>query len=138
MKLSRLLLITLLVSAYATITVVHINMAQPKPVAEATLEMIEIMTRAFDESEGGEGGSEPRWMAPQIYNCTIETYADGAGRIFAFGKWWPINAEANAYFYVSASIGVNCQDGGDYLCSMVQCVDALKTYFGVDPEPDPM
>ena len=57
MKLSRLLPITLLVSAYATITVVHINMAQPKPVAEATLDMIEIMTRAFDESEGGEGGS---------------------------------------------------------------------------------
>ena len=36
-------------------TVVHINMAQPMPVAEATLDMIEIMTRAFDESEGGEG-----------------------------------------------------------------------------------
>ena len=55
MKISKLILVTLLVSAYATITVVHINMAQPKPVAEATLDMIEIMTRAFDESEGGEG-----------------------------------------------------------------------------------
>ena len=42
-------------SVYATLTVIHINMAQPKPVAEATLDMIEIMTRAFDESEGGEG-----------------------------------------------------------------------------------
>ncbi len=56
MKIGKLILVTLLVSAYATITVVHINMAQPKPVAEATFDMIEIMTRAFDESEGGEGG----------------------------------------------------------------------------------
>ena len=56
MKIGKLILVTLLVSAYATITVVHINMAQPKPVAEATLDMIEIMTRAFDESEGGDGG----------------------------------------------------------------------------------
>ena len=37
------------------LTVVNISLASPKSVGDTTLNMLEIMTRAFDESEGGEG-----------------------------------------------------------------------------------
>jgi hypothetical protein len=54
MKISKLILVTLFVSAYATVSVINIQLAKPKDVAEVTLDMMDIMSRAFDESEGGE------------------------------------------------------------------------------------
>jgi len=45
-----------LVSAFAVLTVINMNLAKPKVAGATTLDMLEIMTRAFDESEGGEGG----------------------------------------------------------------------------------
>jgi len=41
------------------LTVVNMSLASPKSAGDNTLNMLEIMTRAFDESEGGEGGIPP-------------------------------------------------------------------------------
>ena len=54
MKKLKPILIMTLVSAFAVLTVVNMNLAKPKVTAANTLDMLEIMTRAFDESEGGE------------------------------------------------------------------------------------
>lgn len=59
------------------LTVVNMSLASPKSAGENTLDMLEIMTRAFDESEGGEGThppgkckgldeSSPYWSSPRI------------------------------------------------------------------------
>ena len=57
MKKLKPIFIMTLVSAFAVLTVVNMSLASPKSAGENTLDMLEIMTRAFDESEGGEGGA---------------------------------------------------------------------------------
>ena len=57
---------------------INLSLASPRSAGENTLDMLEIMTRAFDESEGGEGGEvffcytdlqlKP-WPAPKIQYC---------------------------------------------------------------------
>jgi hypothetical protein len=42
MKISKLILITLLVSAYATVSVINIELAKPKDVSEVTLDMLDL------------------------------------------------------------------------------------------------
>jgi len=54
MKKLKPILIMTLVSAFAVLTVINMSLASPKSGGENTLDMLEIMTRAFDESEGGE------------------------------------------------------------------------------------
>ena len=134
MKIGKLILVTLLVSAYATITVVHINMAQPKPVAEATLDMIEIMTRAFDESEGGEGGVDPGmpiWEKPSRYDCTLSGTVNANGQVWGFGKWFNVGGNANGWFSVTLeNSGTDCEQGGNWLCVYLTCLDVFNAYFG--------
>ena len=54
MKNSKAILLAIFASVFAVLTVVNMSMASPKSAGENTLDMLEIMTRAFDESEGGE------------------------------------------------------------------------------------
>ena len=58
MKLSKVVLVTILISAFITIIIVNIQLAKPKTIAGTTLDMVEVMTRAFDQDEGGEGDCE--------------------------------------------------------------------------------
>jgi len=55
MKNSKAILFAIFASVFAVLTVVNMSLASPKSAGENTLDMLEIMTRAFDESEGGEG-----------------------------------------------------------------------------------
>ena len=55
MKNSKAILLAIFTSAFAVLTVVNMSLASPKSAGENTLNMLEIMTRAFDQSEGGEG-----------------------------------------------------------------------------------
>jgi hypothetical protein len=57
MKNSKAILLAIFASAFAVLTVVNMSLVSPKSAGENTLDMLEIMTRAFDESEGGEGGA---------------------------------------------------------------------------------
>jgi len=136
MKNKKTILITIFASLFAVLTVVNMSMASPKSAGENTLDMLEVMTRAFDESEGGES-SEPRYAEPEQFNCTVETYANAQGKVFAFGKLWPIGAQAGGYVYVSTNMGVNCHTPGTYHCTVVNCIEALKAWFGVEPEEEP-
>jgi hypothetical protein len=61
MKNKKTILITIFASLFAVLTVVNMSMASPKSAGENTLDMLEIMTRAFDESEGGEGGTGTKY-----------------------------------------------------------------------------
>ena len=54
MKNSKAILLAIFTSLFAVLTVVNMSLASPKSAGENTLDMLEIMTRAFDESEGGE------------------------------------------------------------------------------------
>jgi hypothetical protein len=56
MKNLKIILVPTLASLFAVLTVFNMSLASPKSAGENTLDMLEIMTRAFDESEGGEGG----------------------------------------------------------------------------------
>jgi hypothetical protein len=67
MKNSKAILIAIFASAFAVLTVVNMSLASPKSVGENTLDMLEIMTRAFDESEGGEGPKPG--FAKKTCNC---------------------------------------------------------------------
>jgi hypothetical protein len=53
MKNLKTILVTTLASLFTVLTVVNISMVSPKSTDENSLNMLEIMTRAFDESEGG-------------------------------------------------------------------------------------
>jgi len=61
-----------LVSAFAVLTVVNMTLAEPKADSENTLDMLEIMTRAFDESEGGEGGHTATYDCHDAENYSEE------------------------------------------------------------------
>jgi hypothetical protein len=69
MKKLKPILIMTLVSAFAVLTVVNMSLAKPKVTAANTLDMLEIMTRAFDESEGG-GVPQPGF-AKEVCNCWL-------------------------------------------------------------------
>jgi hypothetical protein len=71
MKNLKAILVTTLASLFAVLTVVNMSLANPKSPGENTLDMLEIMTRAFDESEGGEGGENP-WDKPHCNLCVVE------------------------------------------------------------------
>lgn len=53
MKNLKLLFVMTFASAFAVLTFINMSLASPKSAGENTLDMLEIMTRAFDESEGG-------------------------------------------------------------------------------------
>lgn len=53
MKNLKIILVPTLASLFAVLTVFNMSLASPKSAGENTLDMLEIMTRAFDESEGG-------------------------------------------------------------------------------------
>jgi hypothetical protein len=53
MKNSKAILLAIFTSVFAVLTVVNMSLASPKSAGENTLDMLEIMTRAFDESERG-------------------------------------------------------------------------------------
>ena len=53
MKSKKPILIAVITSLFAVLTVVNMSLANPRSSGENTLNMLEIMTRAFDESEGG-------------------------------------------------------------------------------------
>ena len=53
MKSKKPILIAVITSLFAVLTVVNMSLANPRSSGENTLDMLEIMTRAFDESEGG-------------------------------------------------------------------------------------
>jgi hypothetical protein len=72
MKNSKAILIAIFASAFAVLTVVNMSLANSKSAGENTLDMLEIMTRAFDESEGGEGGENP-WDKPHCNLCVVRT-----------------------------------------------------------------
>ena len=55
MKSKKPILIAVITSLFAVLTVVNLSLASPRSSGENTLDMLEIMTRAFDEGEGGEG-----------------------------------------------------------------------------------
>jgi hypothetical protein len=68
MKNSKAILLAIFASAFAVLTVVNMSLASPKSAGENTLDMLEIMTRAFDVSEGGEGGEPPaNWHIGRQY-----------------------------------------------------------------------
>ena len=48
-------MLAIFASLFAVLTVVNMSLASPKSAGDNTLNMLEIMTRAFDESEGGGG-----------------------------------------------------------------------------------
>jgi hypothetical protein len=129
------LIISLVLCFFAGLTVLNISLTQRAENTDTTLDLISVMVKAFDE---GEGGGEPRYLEPESFDCEINTSFDANGRIFAFGKWWPIGGTAGANFNLTANIGVNCQTGGNYHCTTTRCIDALALYFGVEGEdPDP-
>jgi len=53
MKSKKPILIAVITSLFAVLTVVNMSLASPRSAGENTLDMLEIMTRAFDEGEGG-------------------------------------------------------------------------------------
>ena len=73
MKSKKPILIAVITSLFAVLTVVNMSLASPKSSGENTLNMLEIMTRAFDESEGGEGGQNP-WDKPHCNLCVVENF----------------------------------------------------------------
>lgn len=56
MKNLKLILVMTLASVFAVLIVVNMSLAKPEIDGTSTLDMLEIMTLAFDESEGGESG----------------------------------------------------------------------------------
>ncbi len=91
MKIGKLILIALVISAYATVSVINIQLAKPKDVAEVTLDMLDVMSRAFDESEGGEGGGG---SICQNFSMKAHYYVSG-GQIGLMGDkpWWVLTYE---------------------------------------------
>lgn len=59
MKPLKLVKIFFTASMIAVVSVINLNMVKQESVSETTLNMLDVMTRAFDESEGGEGGELP-------------------------------------------------------------------------------
>jgi len=101
MKNKKTILITIFASLFAVLTVVNMSLASPKSAGENTLDMLEIMTRAFDESEGGEGG---------IGDCPLysweELLPDIENNMCMYTGWYPCKLywvkdgdEIAVYFY---------------------------------------
>ncbi len=76
-------------------TPAHLNMAQPKLVAEATLDKVEIMARAFDESEGGEGGMSP---CPTFGDVSYGGYETTGVRSSNEGTTWQFSTTIDGAF----------------------------------------
>jgi hypothetical protein len=55
MKNSKAIMLAIFASTFVVLTVVNMSLASTKTLGENTLDMLEIMTRAYDE--GGEGGT---------------------------------------------------------------------------------
>ena len=119
-------------SVFAVLTVVNMSLASPKSSGENTLDMLEIMTRAFDESEGGEGSIPP---CPESgYQSTgkreIEeritykvTWDCGAGiQVGIFIDWTQAHAVYQAYIHCAGSlestyhVGYKCDQSNSNLC----------------------
>ena len=60
MKNLKPILVTIFVSLFAVVSVIHVNKTKQNAAAATPLEMIEVMTRAFDESEGSERDLSPK------------------------------------------------------------------------------
>jgi len=124
------ILIMTLVSAFAVLTVINMNLAKPKAVSENTLDMLEIMTRAFDESEGGEGTGPAIYEKPSRYDCGLEGTVNAEGEVFGFGKWIKVHAEAGSHFEINLkNTGTDCQQGNTWQCVYRDCISILEAYF---------
>ena len=81
MKKLKPIFIMTLVSAFAVLTVVNMSLASPRSAGENTLDMLEIMTRAFDESGGGE-------IPEVLILCNLDPAAPGGARCWEpFSDW---------------------------------------------------
>jgi hypothetical protein len=132
MKNSKAILLAIFASAFAVLTVVNMSLVSPKSAGENTLDMLEIMTRAFDESEGGEGvgGGEPRWNQPTRYTCELSGTVNANGQVWGFGKWINVGGNAGGYFSLKlTNAGTDCEEGGAWLCEYSTCLDVFEAYF---------
>jgi len=94
MKKLKPILIMTLVSAFAVLTVVNMSLASPKSGGENTLDMLEIMTRAFDESEGGETTCPTVSQGYLAENPSILAWFCGENNGFTCEIYWFIEGQS--------------------------------------------
>jgi hypothetical protein len=124
MKNSKAIMLAIFTSAFVVLTVVNMSLASTKAVGENTLDMLEIMTRAFDES-GGEGTGQSIYMVVTSYTDVIVNmweYECGEGKV-------------KRCTTESGKMTVICQPGGNDACSPISNEAYSFTYCSACIDP---
>ena len=80
------------------LTVINMNQASPKSAGDNTIDMLEIMTRAFDESEGGQG----------VIACVDPSFYFGSYESKLGGYCFRYELRESGYVMVICGIGTYC------------------------------